>query len=369
MQRASRRLLRLSTCAIALPLLCSAWGESSAATVQLYGLIDTFTMYARNGGKSSVRMGSDNGKYPSSYSASDSYWGLQGVEDLGQGVSVQFRLEGGMRMNNGTYRYPDTLFDRDANIAVSSAFWGTLKLGRQFPAVVSHTADPFFFSEVFSPAASAALLVDDLGPGAAAIQTRVSDAISYQTPSMNGLVVHGLYARRNRRALISMNSSDGGGPTEGDSGVLATYTSGPWVVGGSYNALRPAQAGSFRTDLYVASAAYVADGMQTSIVYSLMRPKAPGTISAQILSLGSLWQSGSHMFRGSLLYRALNGRSDHTIGGLLGYDYQLSKRSSVYTRVGGFKNSAKAYFGVGASIPTETGASSTVLALGVMHRF
>lgn len=340
-----------------------------AADVQLYGLIDTFMMYARNGGQSNVRMGSDNGRFPSSFSASDSYWGLTGTEDLGDGVRVQFRLEGGMRTNNGTHRYPDKIFDREANIAVSSASWGTFKVGKQFPAVVSHTADPFFFSEQFSPAASAAQLMMDLGPGAAAIQTRVSDAISYQTPSMNGLVVHALYARRSRRELISMNSDSGAGAADGDTGVLATYTSGPWVVGGSYNALRPAQPGSFRTDVYVASAAYVAGGQQTSVVYSLMRPTAPKTISAQILSLGSLWQYGSHMFRGSLLYRALNGRSDHTIGGLLGYDYQLSKRSSVYTRVGGFKNTAKAFFGLGASIPTEMGASSTVLAFGVMHRF
>jgi len=338
-----------------------------AATVQLYGLLDTFTMYARNGGQSIARMGSDSGKFSNIHAASDSYWGLRGGEDLGDGVSVQFRLENAMRMSNGTMRHPGALFDREASIAVSSASWGTVKLGKQFAAVVSHTADPFFFSEVFSPAASAGQLAVDQGPGAAVIQTRVSDAISWQTPSMNGLVVQALYARRNRRELISMNS--GGGPANGDTGILATYTSGPWVVAGSYNALRPAAPGSFRTDLYVASAAYVAGGQQTSILYSLMRPTAPGTISAQILSLGSLWQQGSHMFRGSLLYRALNGISDHTIGGMLGYDYQLSKRSSVYTRAGGFKNTPKAFFGIGASVPTEMGASSTVLAFGMTHRF
>lgn len=378
--RTPRRLFRLGAGAIAV-LSSAPWGDSMAATVQLYGLIDTFVMYARNDGDSNLRMGSDSGRLPANLSASDSFWGLLGVEDLGGGVRVQFRLEGGMRMNNGTQRYtgalrPDgsrsagTLFNREANIAVSSASWGTLKVGKQFPAVVSHTADPFFFSEAFSPAASASQMVMDLGPGAARIQVRVDDAISYQTPSMNGLVIHALYAPQQRRKLFAMNGDSANQPTEGDTGVLATYTSGQWVLGGSYNALRSESLhGSFRTDLFVASTTYTTGALQSSIVYTLMRPKAPGTISAQIVALNSLWQQGAHVLRGSLLYRALNGRSDHTIGGLLGYDYELSKRSSVYTRAGGFKNTSRAFYGLGASLPTGMGVSSTVLALGIMHRF
>ena len=366
----SRLLSRLSVGVIVL-LSCATGGDSIAATLQFYGLIDTFVMYAHNGGASHFRMGSDSGVFERKYAtATDSFWGLLGTEDLGDGVQVQFRLEGGVHMTNGATRYPDTLFNREANLAVGSASWGTLKLGRQYPAVVSHTADPFFFSEAFSPAASASQMMMDLGEGAARIQVRVNDAISYQTPSMNGLVIHALYAPQQRKKLFAMNGDNASGPTEGDTGALATYTSGQWVLGGSYNALRSESLhGSFRTDLFVASTAYTTGALQSSIVYTLVRPKAPGTISAQIMTLNSLWQQGPHMLRGTLLYRALNGRSDHTIGGLLGYDYALSKRSSVYTRAGGFKNTSRAFYGLGASVPMQAGASSTVLALGIMHRF
>ena len=373
--KARGMLFRLHLCAIAV-LSCAVWGESMAATVQLYGVIDTFMMYTRNGGMSSVRMGASG--YPYDYVASDSYWGISGVEDLGQGTRVEFRLESGMHMTNGTSRYEGVLFNREANIAIGSAFWGTLKLGRQYPAVVSHTADPFFYSEQFSPLASSSQLMMDLGKGVAPIPVRISDAISYQTPWMNGLFIHALYAPRNRKELIAMNSQGSGGSTDGDTAILATYTSGPWVLAGSYNALRPVRLldpesfrmvpAPFRTDLFVASATYTAGALQTSLMYTLVRPKAPDTVSAQIVSLGTLLQHGAHILRASLLYRGLNGRSDRTIGGAVGYDYLLSKRLSVYTRAGVFQNSSGAIYGLGVSVP-ERGANSRVLAFGISQRF
>lgn len=355
-----------------------------ATTVQLYGGLDTYMMYGRNGGRSSVRMGSGG--------ASDSSWGIRAVEDLGNGVRVDFRLEGDIMTTNGRHLHPTTIYNREANIAVSSDSWGTLKLGRQVPLALSITADPFFFVQQFSPIATGPKLVGELGFGVAPLPSRVNDAISYQTPSMNGLVLSVLYAPRYRGGLSVANSDSdrkSSSPfVDGYAGAQAIYQRGPWTLSGSYSALRPAwptwpvgPAGPLeflpRTDVMAVSAAYTMGALQTSIGYGQIRSNAPGTFPAQMMSLGALIRQGSHMFRAVLFYRLINGKSESALGGMLGYDYQLSKRVSVYTRAGGFRNSPGSAFGIaanfdtekGSSYPLEKGASNRIIAFGISQRF
>jgi len=358
-------------------LSCAPWANTMAATVQLYGVVDTFMMYGRNGGRSTVRMGSAG--------ASDSYWGIRAVEDLGNGVRVHFRLEGDMLTTNGYRLHPTTMYNREANIALSSESWGTLKLGRQFPAALSITADPFFFTQMFSPLATGPKIVGDLGRDVRPLPSRVDDAISYQTPSMNGLIVSGLYAPRYKGRL---RAATGRGEldteyTNGYTGIQVIYLRGPWTLSGSYSQLRPVLVGRAdvplgflpRIDVMAASVSYTMDALQPSIGYGLLRSHAPGTFPAQMMSLGALRQQGAHVFRAALLYRIMNGISESALGGMLGYDYQLSKRVSVYARAGGFRNSRRSAFGVGASFdltksdPLEKGASNRVVAFGISQRF
>jgi len=374
-----RRLFcQLRLCGI-VALSCAPWADSMAATVQLYGVVDTYMMYGRNGGRSSVRMGSGG--------ASDSYWGIRAVEDLGNGVRVHFRLEGDMLTTNGMRLDPRTTYNREANIAVSSESWGTLKLGKQFPLALSVTADPFFFVQQFSPIATGPKLVGELGFGVVPLPTRVNDAISYQTPSMNGLVLNVLYAPRYRGGLGMANGDRESSSqfVDGYAGAQAIYQRGPWTLSGSYSALRPARPvgpagplGFFpRTDVMAVSAAYTMGTLQTSIGYGQLRSNAPGTFPVQMMSLGALLQQGSHIFRAALFYRLINGKSESALGGMFGYDYQLSKRVSVYTRAGGFRNSPGSAFGVaanfalekGSSYPLEKGASNRVVAFGISQRF
>ncbi|MGS1105716.1 porin [Achromobacter anxifer] len=367
--RPRRLLFPLHLCGISV-LSCAPWADSRAATVQLYGVVDTFMMYGRNGGAASARMGSGG--------ASDSFWGIRAVEDLGNGVRVSFRLEGDIDTKNGNQLHPTSTYNRDANIAISSESWGTLKLGRQFPAALPVSADPFFFVQRFSAVAISPQIVRDLGVGIAPLPQRIGDAISYQTPSMDGMVIHAVYAPRYAGNVATGEiKRDSDKFVNGYAGVQATYSRGPWTVGGSYSAMRPAYALGpnkvplelFRTDAIAVSVAHTTGALQTSIGYGRISSNAPGTYGAQMMSVGSLLLQGPHIFRASLLYRTINGRADRAFGGVLGYDYQMSKRVSVYTRMAGFWNSSGSAFGILANLPREMGATTTTVAFGIAQRF
>lgn len=364
-----RLLLQLLLCGIPV-LSCAPWADSRAATVQLYGVVDTFMMHGRNGGTGTVRMGSGG--------VSDSFWGIRTVEDLGNGVRVSFRLEGDVDTTNGRQLHPTSTYNREANIAVSSDAWGTLRLGRQYPAALPVSVDPFFFVQRFSPVAFFPQLVTDLGAGIAPLPQRIDNAISYQTPSMDGVVIYAVYAPRYSGNVgtseISRNSDKF---VNGYAGIQTNYSRGPWSLGASYGAIRPANPvgrnkvplDSSRTDVIAISAAHTTGALQTSIGYGRISSNVPGTYGAQMMSVGSLLLQGPHVFRALLLYRTINGRSDRTFGGVLGYDYQLSKRVSVYTRMAGFLNSSGSAFGIAANVPREMGATTTTLAFGISQRF
>jgi predicted porin len=61
---------------------------------------------------------------------STSRWGMKGSEDLGGGLKVDFKLEGGMLMDTGEMKTPGFVFDRAATVGLSGNF-GAVTLGRQ----------------------------------------------------------------------------------------------------------------------------------------------------------------------------------------------------------------------------------------------
>ncbi|WP_234824925.1 porin [Cupriavidus necator] len=336
-----------------------AWAGSATASVQLYGAADSFLQYSRNAGQSSVRLLSGG--------ASTSRWGIAGVEDLGGGLHASFRLESGIDLMTGRQQSATSMYNREANIALSSEDWGIVKLGKQYPAIGPESTDPFLQVAQLSPFASTVLAVSDLGPGVTAVQARVNNAITYETPSFGGLSVRTLYASRN---------AAGASPNAGNIGAVANFARGPLQLSGSYNAVWPTTAKTPggvpdgpRTDMFMASSAYAFGALQGTFAYSMIRPTAPGTFVAQVFSLGAVWQHGPNVIRAGIAYRNVSGKADQALGALLGYDYQFSKLTGIYTRVGGFKNYGQSTIGFGSDPVTTPGASSLVVALGIRQKF
>lgn len=340
-------------------LLGALWADAASAAIQLYGAVDGFVQYARHGSASQVRLLSGG--------ASTSRWGMAGSEDIGGGTTVAFRLESGLDLMTGRFQNPGVPYNREANVAIGSALWGTIKLGKQYPALAPVLVDPFLGVGRLSPYASGLGAIHDLGPGATTVQARVANALTYETPVFNGF---------SGRLLYALRTAAGASPAAGNVGSVASYQQGPWSLNASYNAVwadtprvAPDAAGGPRTDLYAASAIYDFGQVIGSFSYNLTRPRAAGTFAAQLYSLGASVARGPHVLRAGGVFRNVSGQPNHAWGMLLGYDYQFSRRTGIYSRVGGFRNFGRSALSFGSDPLSTPGVNPVVFALGLRQKF
>ncbi|SIT49373.1 Outer membrane porin protein 32 [Paraburkholderia piptadeniae] len=106
--------------------------EAAAQTsVTLYGKIVTGILYTND-----VKTSSGSGARIAQGSPNGSRWGMQGVEDLGGGLSALFALESGYALNAGTSSQQGRLFGRRAFVGLASERLGTVTLGRQYDPLV-----------------------------------------------------------------------------------------------------------------------------------------------------------------------------------------------------------------------------------------
>ncbi len=106
--------------------MCSA----SAASVTLYGIIDTGFAYNsyNDDNYSTLTDNADNSFGMMSGQSSGSRFGLKGVEELGNGLTVGFILESGISSDTGAMS-PDGLFNRESSIYIEGGF-GKFGMGR-----------------------------------------------------------------------------------------------------------------------------------------------------------------------------------------------------------------------------------------------
>ncbi|SAI54568.1 outer membrane porin protein [Bordetella ansorpii] len=119
----SLRIAAAGACLSAISLSSPAVA-ADAASVQLYGLIDTGIEYANHGPQGGSHIDAGAGNW------FGSRWGLRGAEDLGGGTKTVFALESGFNSATGTSLQGSRLFGRQAYVGLSDKTWGELTLGR-----------------------------------------------------------------------------------------------------------------------------------------------------------------------------------------------------------------------------------------------
>ncbi len=190
-----------------------AGAAQAQSSVTLYGTMDVALTYinnagiANNGGtspattttpQSNTTPNTGNALAMTDYGIFSNVWGLKGEEDLGGGLKAVFNLESDLNALTGTIynnsrsigtsttatQY-NQLFRRSANVGLAGS-WGEVRLGQQGNPLV---------------AASAALLPVE-GNSVNLVRTAagysmgdyMSNAISYQSPNLNGLRVKAAYS-------------------------------------------------------------------------------------------------------------------------------------------------------------------------------
>ena len=174
---------RTSQIALATSLALAAFSAQAQSSVKVYGLIDLSLGSVKDAGNGKTRQSVVN-----SGQMTTSYYGLSGSEDLGGGLSAQFKLESFMRADTGEQgRFPnDPQFARTASVGLSHPDYGTLNLGRNTTALFTSTLSFNAFGDSFGYSPS---IRHYFGGGQNAVtgDTGWSDSITYSSPSWNGL--------------------------------------------------------------------------------------------------------------------------------------------------------------------------------------
>ena len=162
----------------ALAVLSLSAGLASASEVTLYGIVDNGLLYKHSKVETNgVSTKTDSFALESGIS-SPSRFGIKGSEDLGNGMTVSFKLENGFNADDGSFG-DDRLFNRESSLTLSGDF-GKLSSGRM--GAIGSAAGDF----------DAAFAIGDAFDGGDgdvfgfATSDRYDNMVTYQTPSFSG---------------------------------------------------------------------------------------------------------------------------------------------------------------------------------------
>jgi predicted porin len=219
--------------------LASASGAWAQSSLTIYGIMDAGVDIS-NHGKGSLTRAISGGQFGSRL-------GFRGTEDLGGGLSANFRLEMGINLDDGTFGQGGRVFGREATVGLGSKQWGDVSLGRgQMPYYLVQFATDAF---VWGGNGGLLSITRNSGPVQQllplAVSARFDNSVSYASPVFGGLQLraqvaagegsttigrgYSASARYNAGpidAVVGMARQQGAGNSNGD--VQAV------TVGGSY---------------------------------------------------------------------------------------------------------------------------------------
>ena len=327
--------------------IAPAWAQSN---VQVYGLIDIGMSTGKNSGDD------QNVQQLKSGGMSTSFFGVKGSEIIDGNLKAEFALAGFLRGDTGeSGRFSgDTMFSRDANVALSGNF-GRIQLGRgNAPGTLPvFMFNPFGDSFTYSP-----LVLHSYVPSGETFARRnwiASDAadsgwsneIVYTTPVFGGLKANLYYqpgevAGDSSKRNIGINVLYASGPL----GLSAFYqdaqVSNP--LGGSalidatgllgtpvkYNTIN-------RQKAYFFGGSYDLNVLKLFTTYQISNDDTSSAASMKdkTFSIGFSAPAGA----GKILFDYANTKRSGSLVGAdlkrdtasLGYDYSLSVRTDLYT--------------------------------------
>lgn len=324
---------------LALAVLGAFAGAANAQTnVSIYGIVDAGLVREFGTGPSTLKLtsGVRNG----------SRLGFKGTEDLGGGLSAVFQLENGFNTDTGTMGQGGLLFGRQAYVGLSSKSAGTVTFGRQYA--------PIFLSQDS---------IDPFGTGLAGALTnvmgtavRVNNAIKYSSMNVAGFSADVMYGLGEVAGNTSASRTIGLG---------LNYANGPVAVTLAHNNANNAT-DTNKTKLTLLGGTY--DLGVAKLHAGFQSEKDDAALDARDWLLGASAPVGAGSVMASYIRRndrtAANNDADQIA---LGYVYNLSKRTNLYTSIARIKNDNAAAFTVGNA--TEGGSTNKAFNVGVQHRF
>jgi len=313
-------LTRWASLSLALAALPAA-----AQTVQLNGVIDVMAGQRQLSGANKVRTVDSGGMTTSRF-------GVEGSEDLGDGLKAQFVLSGFLRADtgeSGRFGTTDGGWRRMAYVGLQSNSWGSLRLGRNGTPTFGLAVrfNPFADSTVVAP------YMLHMYPGGQPLaapmnspDSAADNSVAWLSPTWGGF---------NVSTLLSLGETASSGQNRWAIG--ANWASGPLAVAVA------AEQSKVPAGL-PAGVSKLAD-VQLGASYTLPAARLFAQLASTQLNLAAgkrdyrTWQLGALVPVGQgnvLLSYAASAKTETALAEIkrstlgLGYDYNLSKRTDVY---------------------------------------
>jgi len=328
MHKANRLLLAT----LALVGTSAVFAQSS---VTLYGRVNTTVERQKLGSVSKTGVFNNSSRF-----------GFKGTEDLGGGLKAGFQLESGFNSDDGTgsgwtHATNGMSFARQSEVNLSGGF-GMVRLGNFVPESYYATADYVSMHNHDTGSSSDALYYDPVWFGGMSTKNK----IGYRTPSLGGLTIDG---------AMSLHEKDASLPQKNGYDLAANYNMGPLHLGAGYSYVNSNYQVGLRA-LYTFGQFTVGGYYQRNKDDNQIVPTGAGTRNN--FRLAGMYAMGASEFHVNL--GRANDWSDTNSGAAtqwtLGYNYNLSKRTKVYTYYTKLNNQG-------------TVADFSSLALGVRHNF
>lgn len=339
-------------------------GSATAANVEIYGLINPALMFTSSNGDY------DGAETKNQFSMEEgkefgSRWGLRGMEEISPDFKVGFVLESGFRSDTGALgaaRDTGRIFDRESHIDLHTKF-GKFQFGRMplFGSVLGadglfRAIDPLFANYTFAFGSGSVTASD---------WTRVDNAISYVTPTFAGLTGYAMYSFKNdgttdaeeskaesdRYASLALRYQNGSleAVLVTDMTMYGSVDKKEHEEAGADNGFTVTLGGNYEFSngfKLIAFAQYFKDqwlntnaraGVTFDGVDYITDRNGYGFVDGYGVSLGANYPLGGGTIKGQVAYRDMDNTDDVDFNRwfvALGYDYPLSKRTSLFAMTG-----------------------------------
>lgn len=337
---------------------------SGGSHITLYGVADA-NVQLLDGASTSTRVQSGG--------LNGSRFGLRGVEDLGGGLRAFFTLESGINLDSGS-QSNDAFWGRQAFVGLSTPY-GKVSLGRQYGSLYSLSSDFSQFSNN-SFGASTALIGGFKGyepvrggDGSATSNggpTRINNSIKFESQNYSGFSAGALWGM-----------GEVAGDTKGNrvADIYGRYTHGGFdaqisLVDDKANTL------GLKTRTVAGAASYAFGPYKVNGGVISVDDRSATNADGDGYWLGASYTLGQHTFKTQYVEsknkHVLNEGKSQAFG--LGYQYDLSKRTALYSSLTRFNNDGGSYVpraagGIPAGLINGGERDLTEFVTGIRHSF
>ena len=292
----------------------------------------------------------------SAVNSHDSFFGIKGSEDLGNGLSAVFQMEFSI---SGDDLNGDTAMANDHNTYVALAgSWGVAGIGQVDTPYMSSTGGLELFDQTVGDYNQ--LYFDDI---------RATDAVFYMSPNWNGFSFVAA-------VVIPSASLDADG-IEATS-IAATYSNGPWFASLAYEDISDDYVAALYStvgtnsvdyDKWRLGLGYTANGFHVGFIYEDRELDGLSDVVATLDEDGDSWQLSASYTAGNNTFKIAYGEADGAVNNSavvfnvddveqwsIGVDHKLSNRTKVYAAYSDFETDA---------VDSDWDAFS----LGIIHTF